>query len=538
MMRMKNSKTIKSIVFGFILLFTLSINAFALTGSGTETDPYLIQDLADFDSFASDPNYWASDVHTTLACDPNLIGRTYTTAVIAPDTDNTTWEFVGVPFAGIFNGADHTIHNFTIDVTDTNNNYYLGLFGQIRSSTVVCNLRIENANITGGTYCVGGLCGSNGDWDYAGGTVTNCYFTGNVITGDDSDDVGSLVGLNCWGSVQNCHTNSFISCDDQFGGLVGWNHHGTISNCSTNSNVTGRGDAHSVGGIVGYNEYGDIINCYSVAYVTGGDGSYAVAGLVGTNDEGNISNCYAVGSVNADYATGNLVGKNNYGTIQNCYSDGSVTGKSYPIGGLVGYNYRGDIINCYANDIVTGGDSVNRLGGLVGWNEGVITNCYASGMISGGTGSSNLGGLCGYNGSGTFMACFWNIDNDPNLPGIGNASDPEVIGESTANMQKQSTFTSAGWDFVGEDGNGTNDIWRMCVDGIHYPHLFYQYSVNGDFACPDGVNTDDLVELGWNWLNSEQVDPGFSYACDPTFDGVTNLPDFAILSEHWLEGTP
>jgi len=52
-------------------------------------------------------------------------------------------------------------------------------------------------------------------------------------------------------------------------------------------------------------------------------------------------------------------------------------------------------------------------------------------------------------------------------------------------------------------------------------------------VCPDGVNTDDLVELGFNWLNSEEVDPGFSYACDPTFDGVTNLADFGVLFKNW-----
>ena len=103
-------------------------------------------------------------------------------------------------------------------------------------------------------------------------------------------------------------------------------------------------------------------------------------------------------------------------------------------------------------------------------------------------------------------------------------------------MYTQSSFTDYGWDFVGEDVNGTNDIWRMCVDGIDYPHLSWEYSINGDFACPDGVGTDDLLSLSHNWLNSEEVDPGFSYACDPTFDGVTNLADYVVLAENWMEG--
>ncbi|MEN8128569.1 MAG: hypothetical protein ABFR90_12320, partial [Planctomycetota bacterium] len=111
--------------------------------------------------------------------------------------------------------------------------------------------------------------------------------------------------------------------------------------------------------------------------------------------------------------------------------------------------------------------------------------------------------------------------------------DPDpagVEGKTIAEMQTQSTFT--GWDFVGEDVNGTNDIWRMCVDGVDYPRLFHQYNTRGDFACPDGTGLDDLLALCHNWLNTEALDPGFNYPCDPTFDGVTNLPDFAVLSQH------
>jgi hypothetical protein len=41
-------------------------------------------------------------------------------------------------------------------------------------------------------------------------------------------------------------------------------------------------------------------------------------------------------------------------------------------------------------------------------------------------------------------------------------------------MKTLSTFTSAGWDFVGETANGTNDYWRMCVDGVDYPRLAWE----------------------------------------------------------------
>ncbi len=38
-------------------------------------------------------------------------------------------------------------------------------------------------------------------------------------------------------------------------------------------------------------------------------------------------------------------------------------------------------------------------------------------------------------------------------------------------MKTQATFTDYTWDFLGEDTNGENEIWRMCVDGVEYPRL-------------------------------------------------------------------
>ena len=48
---------------------------FALTGSGTEGDPWRITSLADFDEFAGDPNYW--DDYARLETDVNLAGRVF-----------------------------------------------------------------------------------------------------------------------------------------------------------------------------------------------------------------------------------------------------------------------------------------------------------------------------------------------------------------------------------------------------------------------------------------------------------------------------
>ena len=40
-------------------------------------------------------------------------------------------------------------------------------------------------------------------------------------------------------------------------------------------------------------------------------------------------------------------------------------------------------------------------------------------------------------------------------------------------MQTESTFIDAGWDFIGEIENGTDDIWWI-LEGQDYPRLWWE----------------------------------------------------------------
>jgi hypothetical protein len=104
----------KTPLFASLLCLLLSTLALAIDGDmgagtepltdGSETNPYLIEDLADFDTFA-DPNnaatYWAAGVHTKLTTNIDLSTRTYTTAVIAP--------YTSTGYSGIFDGRQESI---------------------------------------------------------------------------------------------------------------------------------------------------------------------------------------------------------------------------------------------------------------------------------------------------------------------------------------------------------------------------------------------------------------------------------------------
>ena len=130
-----------------------------------------------------------------------------------------------------------------------------------------------------------------------------------------------------------------------------------------------------------------------------------------------------------------------------------IIGGDFVVGGLVGYNNDGVISNCYITGAVNGRSDV---GGLVGINGGTIANCYATSTVSG---NWYVGGLAGYNG-GNITACFWDIETS------GQTTSAGGTGKTTAEMKTLSTFTSAGWDFVGETANGMEDIWTICEGAV------------------------------------------------------------------------
>ena len=501
-----------------------------LPGDGlSESTAYLIEDLADFDVFAGDFFYWASGVYTKLTCDIDLTGRSYPIAVIASEGVDVTWRFDDIPFEGIFDGNGHIIRNLTIDTLNADKDF-LGLFGGIRGSGAqVKNLGIENVNITGGnsSYYLGGLCGENGE-----GTITNCHTTGLVISGVSSWYSGGLCGNNDEGTISDCYATGLVNGGGSLGGLCGENYYGEIANCYATNAVAGGDNSYYVGGLCGENA-GTITNCYAAGSVTSGDNSYSLGGLCGENWYGTITNCYATGAVTGgadfDYI-GGLCGYNLEGTITNCYGAGSVTGGvgSRLLGGLCGYNYdyEGTITNCYATGSVTGGAGSYYIGGLCGENDyGAITNCYATGSV---TGDDYIGGLCGYNSSGPIIDCFWDTETS------GMSTSDGGTGKTTAEMQIRSTFTNEGWDFVGEDVNGTDDFWRMCVDGIDYPKLSW-WLIAGDFVCPDGVDLIDFAVLAETWsLSSGQT--GYNDLCDLMDNDTIDLNDLAVFVENWLIG--
>ena len=269
----------------------------ALSGSGSESDPYLIQSLSDFEQFSNPDNsavFWTSDVYAKLTMDIDLAGIAFDKAVIAPDLDDTTEDFVGTQFAGNFDGDNNRILNLTID-TQGNDRNALALFGSVAASGVVANLGLENVTIIGSgnrayypevefTGGFGGLCGNNA------GHIHKCWVNGSITGGVYSEDVGGLCGWNqSTGTISRCYVTGSATCGINSGGIGGLcgSNDGSINNSWTSSSITGK---NSLGGLCGYLDGGSITNCYSIGEVNGTDGY--LGGFCGERNGGSISNCY------------------------------------------------------------------------------------------------------------------------------------------------------------------------------------------------------------------------------------------------------
>ena len=157
----------------------------------------------------------------------------------------------------------------------------VGLIGCIGSNGTVKNVKLENVNITGDGYFVGGVAGTN------------------------------------YGTIENCSVDGTLTNNRHYlGGVVG-NNYGSIIGCSSSGTITGT--SPNVGGIGGQSVGGTIMACYSVANIKGRSSSGGVLGQ--TNRETVVIACYhAKGNVTGEQSRmiGGVIGWN-YGKVTACY---------------------------------------------------------------------------------------------------------------------------------------------------------------------------------------------------------------------------
>jgi hypothetical protein len=423
----------------------VSLPAYAKYGGGTgePNDPYLIDTGANLNAIGLHEEDW--DKYFRLTADIKLGAYT-----------GEQFNIIGTmreKFVGSFDGAGHTITNFTYS---TANNSFIGLFGQVGDGAQIKDVRLDDVVVeVGQGSSVGALVAFN--WR---GIISRCSVSGSIVGGDNFANLGALVGFNSWG---------------------------TVSECQAAGSVAGGSNANAIGGLVGNNAHGDIQDCRVIATVSGGPGSSNIGALVGYSEAGTVNSSCAAGNVSGDTSVGGLVGYKDAGSITQCYATANVSGNTR-LGGLVGRNDSGSISDCYATGDI---DGVDAVGGLVGRNhKGSISNCYAAGIVNG---SSRFAGLVGNEDRGSYVSSFWDTDANPGLTGAGDIDpDPaDIAGKTTAEMQTAGTFLGVGWDFVRVWGIGQNQS---------YPYL--RKYLPADINQDDSVDFLDLAMLAGDWLGS------------------------------------
>ncbi len=479
------SSKISTLCFVILLILSSAVPSLAKYsgGTGEPNNPYLIGTPEDLNSIGLDANDW--DKHFKMIADINMA-----------DINSNLFNMIGYwqvyddpcnePFCGVFDGNGHTISNFTYSL---NKAEAIGLFMYVSDPNAkIKNLGLidPNINVFSG-YFVGSLVGVLED-----GTITDCNVENGSVSGGYNAgglfDVGVLVGWNVNGKISDCRAAGIVQGYRQIGGLVGWNENGIISRCYTEVYVDGHFD---VGGLVGDNGHGEIYESSSRGAVNG-NGVGGLVGFVGSYyGTGVISNCHSSSDVTGGYSdTGGLVGECYRGVITNCWSSGNVKGNNC-VGGLIGSSSGVSdevvISNCYSLGNVTG--TGQDIGGLIGTSDGTITNCYSASSVSG---DDYVGGFAGYDISGLYTKCFWDIEINPNIIGIGNNIDPNVIGLLTAEMKMRSTFADAGWDML--------NVWDI---GENQTYPFLRTHLPSDINKDDETNFYDFVILAENWLKEE-----------------------------------
>ena len=396
-------KQILTMALGLLMAVTMQAQTYwngtsdkTFSGSGTQTDPYLIGTPEQLAGLAERTNVDKEDFagkYIKLTADIYLTNFN--------DTDTANWKewhpiahewwneggngIDTANFRGHFDGDGHTIYNLyynggagwsdewdptdpffdisgflgTLDYTAFNR----GLFARLDGGTIE-NLHLQNAH----------MCGIN----------STAFLVVKAI--------GNSV-------IRNCHVQGEFRGMEASVGAIASENEGLIEDCSANVNISPGG-----GGVIVHTnkESGVIRNCTASGQI------YCTAmhtGAFAETNEGLIeksTSSVAVTCMEGRQANNNIVGHNcggfllnNYGTVRECAATGDVTvdSKVSDIGGSAGFCQRnlGLIESCYSTGTITSLGSretgvaqfaVNN-GDWTSIREGfpVIRNCFSTSHI-------------------------------------------------------------------------------------------------------------------------------------------------------------
>lgn len=525
----------------------LSFAQFSGSGSGTESDPYLILNPIQLNQMRNFLN--KEEVYFKMMADVDL------TEFLEDENPTQGWQPVGTssaPFKGVLDGNGKTISGFWIN---RNNSDDVGFFGYT-SFAAIKNLTLIGSYVIGKDN-IGLLSGTSDKTEFTklriSGNVSGNNKTGGLVgvgrgvavsdvTGEfdiiGKQNVGGLVGY-CIFYPNNYFDSQFTNCylsgksisgTDYVGGICGSNYYGYIEKCIVSIDIIGN---DYVGGICGY-KTSSVNFC---GYKGNIEGRSYVGGICGQYDYFNsrqLSNSFVLGNIKAlGDNVGGIIGHINgvgYHLFNNYFS-GEISAKE-KIGGIVGYSYgEVEIKHCYTYASLAG---TNTIGGICGLAQGsnsykvgssyIISNVVIAASLK--ATSGKVGRVYGENNGVIFGSLGTSEENKAwNRSIVVNAgivqdniedNKQNGTGVSATLLKLKATYVAMGWDF--------NSTWEI-QETECYPYFKTQTAppvitsqvVSGSTTISGKCIDGGTVTLEIDGMKQQMVSTGneFSFTVSP-----------------------
>ncbi len=477
--------------FFLAILIVLSFASFSSAwyyGSGTEADPYVINNEDDFSYFKYRVNNGldADGSYYVLSSDLQLSSMTRQAPV----------GLSGKRFTGHFDGNNHIIYVKIRPLEEDNPNllsFDRALFGYVETEDdyAVKNLRV-GGSVEG--YLAGGIISTLVD-----GKIEGCSFSGDVeavtVTGDEETELHKI----------------------HAGGIAANMYGGEIVNCEVTGNVTSEGEAFFsyAGGIVGAMGGGSITNCTVKHY-----------SVITANGESDSGNSKSAGGIVGFLEVEDLSTNNSSTTITDCTFEGGAINSEYTAGGITGTAYGGIISgNTVGDDTkISGNVYAGGIAGLLATGGTLQGNDVLGGMVSADIRAA--GGVVG------LLELGYVKDNDSLASVRGSAPyQGGVIGEihnhyGNSSNVSGNTYSGAAYG-IGIDENQKTNVNTGCVgtspsltvkiltESLPVAGINTPYSYTFECETPSGYSPS------WT-LTSGDLPSGFTLSADGTLSGTTS----------------
>ena len=194
-----------------------------ISGTGSDTDPYIIHDAKDWETFAKEVNNGNTYVKKFIKLELDISVTQQVGSYTEIKAGNST-TLIDKPFSGTFDGNGRTIH---ADITESDG-MGTALFGYINGA-IIKNLTVTG-EIHGGIHAAGLVGISKG----SGNRIENCVVATTVNGGTH---IGGVLGHGSTSdiAIDNCVFNGILDGGSKAKGVFfGWGDNGgtkTVSNC-------------------------------------------------------------------------------------------------------------------------------------------------------------------------------------------------------------------------------------------------------------------------------------------------------------------